>query len=182
MLHIKSLKKEGIMNNDNNYKYTYADFRMRYQITIEDIKHIKNRQWTVTYYLLLLFAAIIGFYKTVNDPNSVAIAFLWIQRAVLSLIAIAVAVLGHKFFLSNFQETLVRYRSNLVNHIIPELSPEFIKVNEELMIKRYCGREDWRDEYINQSKRDRFTLIFSLMLWIGAAFVIYYVFFIPLVN
>ena len=43
---------------------------MRWQITIDDIRYIKNRQWTVTYYLLLLFAAIIGFYEVITPEKA----------------------------------------------------------------------------------------------------------------
>lgn len=41
----------------------HSDFLNRYSILIDDIKYLKSRQWTITYYLLLLYAAIIGFYK-----------------------------------------------------------------------------------------------------------------------
>jgi len=44
----------------------FADFNMEYQAVSEGIERTRNKQWAVTYYLLLLLAAIIGFSSPIN--------------------------------------------------------------------------------------------------------------------
>ena len=58
------------MENQENSS-AIEDFRMKYKILIDDIKYIKSRQWTVTYYLLLLYAAVIGFSKYLNSVDCI---------------------------------------------------------------------------------------------------------------
>lgn len=150
---------------------TVADFRMRYQITINDIKYIKTRQWAVTYYLLLLYAAIIGFSEIIKPDQGILPCW---QRVVLYLTIVGIAVFGI-FLLNNFEKTLARYRKGLIDGIVPNLSEDF-KDREEEALKRRFG-DKWRDKYIDEH-RDfwQFTFYLILMLVIGACFIFYYFF------
>jgi hypothetical protein len=148
-----------------------ADFRMRYQVTIDDIKYIKTRQWAVTYYLLLLYAAVIGFYKIMKPDHGIIPCW---QKVVLYLTIVGIAVFGI-FFLNKLEKTLARYRKRLIDDIVPNLSEDFRACEEEALRKRFG--DNWRDKYTSQY-RDffQFTLYLILMLLIGACFIFYYFF------
>ena len=112
---------------EDNQQEVYQDFRIRYQILINDIKYIKSRQWAVTYYLLLIFFAIIGFYEALGIENmnvSEPIIFL-LLKLVLSLIAAAVPIVG-LYFLKEFNRALARYREELADGVLENLTPAFV--------------------------------------------------------
>jgi hypothetical protein len=113
------------MGEEQRNKEAPQDFRMRYRVIIDDIKYIKSRQWAVTYYLLLLFAAIISFHHLVNP------VYPW-QEKILTFIAILVAALG-TFYLMEFQYRLSLYRERLVDIVINNnLSDDFILYEKNL--------------------------------------------------
>ena len=160
-----------IMIENKDYKEDIKrDFRMRWQITIDDIRYIKNRQWTVTYYLLLLFAAIIGFYEVIIPRD--AILPCW-QRVVLFLVAIYIAGIG-TYFLREFQKTAARYRKRLVKELTPSLSLEFQKSEEKASQERYG--EGWEEKYTSEKKDRKFTIIFCSLLYLSLLFLFYYLF------
>jgi len=156
-----------------NKKYeedTKKDFRMRWQITIDDIRYIKNRQWTITYYLLLLFAAIIGFYEVITPKE--AILPCW-QRVVLFLVALYIAGIG-TYFLREFQITAARYRKRLVRELTPSLSLKFQESEEKALQDKYGER--WEEKYTSEKKDRKFTIIFSSLLYLSVIFIYYYLF------
>ena len=137
------------------------DFRMRYQIAIDDIKYLKNRQWAVTYYLLLIYAAIISLYHLADRPDCP-----WLEKG-LALIAVLVAALG-TYFLVDFQSRISTYRKHR-KFIIEKkkLSNDFISFEENEIGDL--------DEYISWWRNfPTFTLSFMIMLWLGAFFVLWY--------
>lgn len=149
------------------------DFRMRYQVIIDDIKYIKSRQWAVTYYLLLLFAAIIGFYKIIS-PEQVILS-CWL-RCILFMVAVGVAVFGI-LFLNGLEKTLARYRERLIDDILPNLSDRFQQSEIKAHKRRFNNNEKWKERYTKKC-RDFwiFTFYLDLMLVLGVFFIFYYFF------
>jgi len=178
------------MDSNNYGQSTLADFRMLYQVTIDDIRYIKGRQWVVTYYLLLLFAAIIGFSETIGLDQ--IDNWRW-EKLVLSGISVGIAILGI-CFLIGYQKTLAGYRRRLVDNITPNLSGDFQKSLIESFKGRYkkadriwckkdnitwCKRYDkiWCKKYTSFWKEFfSFTIYLILMLLFGAFFICWYLF------
>jgi len=161
---------------DQRNKEFSQDFRMRYQVIIDDIKYIKNRQWAVTYYLLLLFVAIIGFYKIIN-PEQVILPWL---RCTLFMIAVGVAVFGI-LFLNGLEKTLARYRKRLIDDILPNLSDRFQESEIKAHKRRFNNNEKWKEKYTKKGRDFRiFTLYLDLMLILGGIFIFYYFFIVPI--
>ena len=148
------------MEDEQRNKETPQDFRMRYQVAIDDIKYIKTRQWSVTYYLLLLYAALIGFYRldNSNGADSACVA------RVLAFMAVSVALLG-TYYLLDFQWNLSKYRK-VIRYIIEtkKLSDGFSAHENE---------KDW-DEHTSLLKDPVFPISFLAILWLGATVVLYY--------
>ena len=65
-------------------------FQFFYQRLVGDIENTKRRQWLVPYYILLLFAAIIGFVSLSNLPNGA----ICVTKIPLSVLAIIIAIAG----------------------------------------------------------------------------------------
>ena len=141
---------------DQRNKEFPQDFRMRFQVILDDIKYIKSRQWSVTYYLLLLFAAIIGFSSLLNHGC--------LERSTLLTIAILVALLG-TFYQVDFQTRLFNYRKRLIDKVLPNLSDKFQKTEKEPPRYTSWFRDFWA-----------FTFPFILMIWFGAFFVFWHLF------
>ena len=68
----------------------HSEFLNRYSILIDDIKYLKSRQWTITYYLLLLYAAIIGFCKLMGFDDGTGYG---IEKSVLIILTFLIAAL-----------------------------------------------------------------------------------------
>jgi len=149
------------MDNKNNT--TLEDFRMRYSILIDDIKYMKSRQWTVTYYLLVLYGAIVGFYKLMGFDQGKDFC---VQKNVLIIMTLLVAVLG-TIYQCDFQSRVTRYRK-LLYGVIDHLSEEFRKFEQSALKERFKNAEGyiswWNGFWL-------FTFPFILMLWIGAGLV-----------
>jgi hypothetical protein len=129
------------------------DFRMRYQAFIDDIKDIKTRQWTVTYYLLLLFAAVITFWRSLESLYKCS-------QLKESLVGISVGVLLiGVFFLHNFHITLQGYRKRLIGEIIFKMSRSF----QELELRKKPSLRAY-DGFLKDLE---FTLIFVAILCLG---------------
>jgi hypothetical protein len=75
-----------------------------YKILVEDIRYAKNQQWRLTYYIVLLLAALIGLSELFKRN--------WILQTILIIAAILLAIFGTRF-LCKFQKDLTRYRSNI---------------------------------------------------------------------
>jgi hypothetical protein len=142
------------------------DFRMRYQSTLADIDSIKGRQWAATYYILLLFGAIIGFCSALGGQKShtyVLQAFPWMRWSLL-FISIAIGVAG-TFILIEFYERLKEYRErlwNCVDHLSDELR-DFDRMGQKPPSQRKDVK--W------------YTGFFISMLWAGVVFVSFFLFF-----
>jgi hypothetical protein len=128
------------------------DFRRRYELYIDDIKYIKTRQWTVTYYILSLIAALIALYGFLKRSNH---DLLTDWTIILSFLAIAVAFIG-TYFHKGFQEDLRNYRVKLYESIF-HLSESF---------QAYEIRKPTK--YLSITKDLEFTVIFVALLWFGA--------------
>jgi len=87
-----------------------AELRMLYQITIDDIKYAKRLQWTTTYYILLTFAAIIGFYFWIKPLNS---DLGWDQKIWLLLPALGINILA-VYHLMDTQKCQAIYRMRII--------------------------------------------------------------------
>lgn len=144
------------------------DFRMRYPVLIDDIKYIKSRQWVVTYYLLLLYGGIAGFYKLMEFDIGKNPC---VQKNVLVIITLLVATLG-TYYQYDFQDRIVQYRKHLYD-LLNNFSEEFRQSENKLIEKRFANIEGyiswWNGFWL-------FTFPFILMLWIGALFVCWYFF------
>ena len=67
-----------------------------YQLIAEDSRFLKRQQWVVTYYILILYAAVVGFASVLGFFDQTATQYLTdIQLRVLSLfLAVAVTCAG----------------------------------------------------------------------------------------
>ncbi len=154
------------MNNDS----VSEDFRMRIPVLIDDIKYIKTRQWTVTYYLLLLYGAIIGFYKLILSSG---VEISCIQKSILMLITLSIGGIG-TIYQVKFHSRLIKYR-RLLDKILDEnyLSQKYIDFEKEALGERKRNEKDeiaWINDFW------LYTLPFIIMLLIGVAFVSWYIF------
>jgi hypothetical protein len=82
------------------------ELRMLYQITVSDLSYFKTQQWNVTYYALLIQAALVGFAKVLSPPLTLLDRSL---LAVLSLLAAAAAL----FVLNKLQRSITVRQSRL---------------------------------------------------------------------
>lgn len=85
-----------------------ADLRLLYQVTIEDIRYAKDRQWKIIYYSLLTFAAIIGFYIVAEDGFFSG----WCPKLVLVVLVLFVSLLA-VHHLTDSQKCLCEYRMRI---------------------------------------------------------------------
>jgi len=120
-----------------------ADLRMLYQTSVDDIKYAKSRQWATTYYVLLTFAAIIGFYTLIKPECAHA---CWIQYLTYSLLvllpAFAINVLG-MYHVMDTQKYLCLYRMRLtaISEAFEKIAKSVfdIRFEEEREQKHYYG-------------------------------------------
>jgi len=73
------------------------------------MKYLKDRQWTITYYLLLLYAAIIGFFKLMDLDEAIDFCG-W--KTLLTVLILLIAVLG-TVYQFKFQSKITDYRKLL---------------------------------------------------------------------
>lgn len=127
------------MPNDEDLVREGEDLRMLYQISIDDIKVAKGRQWATIYYTLLTFGAIIGFYAL---TKGFFIYACWPQRLCLLVPAYLVNLLG-MFHLVDTQKCLCEYRMRLraikEGFTIKAKKVLDITVNGEKEEKKYYG-------------------------------------------
>jgi hypothetical protein len=155
------------MNNDDNT--ASEDFRMRFPVLIDDIKYIKTRQWTVTYYLLLLYGAIISFYVLL-DSGSSKISNL--QKSFLIIIALLIGVFGIIYQLK-FHSRLIEYRRLLDKMLDGNyFSKEYIDF-EKYALKKRKRKNNGEISWINDFWL--YTFPFILMLLTGIVFVFWFI-------
>lgn len=57
------------MSDQRNAQKETEELRLLYSISIEDIRYARNHQRDITYYCLLIYVAIIGFYKLIQQES-----------------------------------------------------------------------------------------------------------------
>ncbi len=93
-----------MMEESNNKTIELSDWIAYYKILVEDIQYAKNQQWRLTYYIVLLLAAIIGLSELFKTKS--------ILQIILLIAAVLLGILG-TYFLNKFQKDLTRYRENI---------------------------------------------------------------------
>ncbi len=83
-----------------------SDWLAYYQILIEDVRYVKNQQWRLCYYTLLLLVAVIGLWGALGQMPKV--------RVILFTTSVILAIVG-TYFLLKFQKDLRRYRQTIGN-------------------------------------------------------------------
>jgi len=96
-------KKESIIEGKSE-SVNLSEWLTYYRILVDDIRFAKQQQWRLTYYTLLLLAAIIAISRHLEPELSATI--------VLFIIALALATAG-TYYLERFQKDLIRYRSDV---------------------------------------------------------------------
>lgn len=83
-------------------------FQFFYQRLVGDIENTKRRQWLVPYYILLLFAAIIGFVTLGKLPKEA----ICLMKVPLSVLALIIAIVGI-WHIIDTHLTQVKYRRQI---------------------------------------------------------------------
>jgi len=152
----------------------HAEFLKRYSILIDDIKYLKSRQWTITYYLLLLYAAIIGFYKLMGFDKPMGFdkgSDVCFEKTILSILILMIATFG-TIYQWLFQSRISRYRT-LLKATFPHLSDSFRKFEIDALKERF-GNENGYTSWWNGFWL--FTFPFIMIFWISAGLIIWYFF------
>jgi len=109
------------MNEEEQARNSGEDFRLWYRIRMDDIRFAEGRQLTVTYYVLLLMAAIAGAYMLVDSTTgSITLLEIW----ALMILAFLLSGIG-SLLLIDLQKNLKKYRISTRDDILPHLSPGF---------------------------------------------------------
>jgi hypothetical protein len=140
---------------DSVIDMTHEDFRKRYELYLDSIEHIKSRQWTVTYYLLVLIAAFLMLYGFVGDLSHFSES-LGMWRVGLCILTIVVAFTG-TWFHKEFQTSLQTYRINVYEAVF-HLSKSF----QAFEIRNPM-------EYLSIQKDLSYATFSVVLLWVGAA-------------
>lgn len=106
--------------------YSSEDLRMRFETLIEDIKYTKDRQWTITYYLLLLYSGLIALGRIDNICYGIEIF--------LGLLGLSILVFGIRY-LNDLIVSIQRYRKYLWEDILPKLTIKDTEVKP--LIKKF---------------------------------------------
>jgi hypothetical protein len=129
--------------------------RLHYQNQLDALENTKRRQWSVPYYILLLFAAIIGFCKLINIPVSSA----WFPgRELLIILSWGISILGIYHVIDN-HGTQARYRGK-----IKQIGKKYVSafIHDTSIRKKWCYFEYffW------------FTVPFIILITVGFVFVV----------
>jgi hypothetical protein len=112
---------------NGNSERREQELRMLYPVTIEDIRHLKRQQWSITYYGLLLDGAIVGFYKLLSTSLTVTCkekAFLLVAAFVVFLICVGYLI-EHQYRLTVYRKRLKEIRDTFT-----EKTKEILPVSE----------------------------------------------------
>ena len=85
--------------------------RLIYRSQIDLIEAVKRRQWTAINYILLIFAAIIGFVKVLNNPCTNQYTFI---AYFLLLVSWGISIVGI-YHLIDMHIALTKYRKKVFN-------------------------------------------------------------------
>lgn len=110
------------MNGDEGrFENSRQDFRMAYGTLLDDIRFFKLQQWRVTAFVLLLLAALGGFFRLVDlGQGTVTLLEIW----ALIILAILLSGVGC-LLLFDLQKKTRDRRTVLYEWIVPALSREF---------------------------------------------------------
>jgi len=130
------------------------DFRMRFQTLIEDIKYTKDRQWTITYYILLLYSGLIALGLTEMICSG--------QEIVLVVFGAFILFFGWKY-LNSLIKSIQEYREYLFKAISPELSinkPEIntLKLRYDSKLKDERNKRKLREDPFNEEDENKFVI------------------------
>ena len=104
------MPEEKGSGSEENPQIAAAEVRLMYQDRLDNIRDQKSRQWSVTYYILLLYGALIAVLRIVQDGGAVPI-FVPVIATVLAVLIALVSIL----FLIRTQNALTGYRKRLVD-------------------------------------------------------------------
>jgi hypothetical protein len=149
----------------------FEDFRMLYQMLINDIENTKRRQWAVTYYLLLLLGAIIGFSGLIDIEKGWSCSW---EKCLLILISTAISVFG-TCYLNYLTGTLIRYRKR-ANETLSYLSEDFRNFEKKWLRIRYKSEDRAKKDTSWGSVFLEFSAYLVIMLWIVWFFVFWFLF------
>jgi hypothetical protein len=115
--------------NEKEKDKTQEELLMLFPVVIDDIKTLKRQQWTITYYGLLLLAAIIGFYGLLRSPYNHASC---LEKGLLLAAAIVVFVVCTGYLIEH-QYRLTQYRKRLekIRNEFTERTKEIVDVRED---------------------------------------------------
>jgi hypothetical protein len=131
------------------------DFRMRFQTLMEDIKYTKGRQWTITYYLLLLYSGLIaldhGFEKICCGQELYLVAFGGF-----------ILFFGWQY-LDGLIKSITEYREYLFIDILPKLAinePEIntLKLRYKTKLTKERDKRKRRKESFNEDDERQFVI------------------------
>jgi membrane protein YdbS with pleckstrin-like domain len=132
-----------------------AEFRLLYQVTTDDIKHVRRQQWATTCYALLLIAGILGFHDLLFHPSP-------IERIISVLLAFVVAIAG-TLYLITLQKTLSTYRSKLMT-----ITDHFSEVSREALLETQSHYSRFQYHFYTM------VLPFILVMFLAASFVAWF--------
>lgn len=140
------------MENDKEIVYTTM---------IDDIRHAKNQQWLITYYVLLLMSGIVGFHNFLASRCcNISPDFIFICKS-----AVVVIPIFANWFILQYQAKIIRYRY-FKNISLSEEQKKILEIKWD---------ESWtcwfKDLYVNN-----FCLIFISIFFIINFFVSVYLF------
>jgi hypothetical protein len=142
-----------------------ADFRMRFETLIEDIRYTKEREWTITNYLLLLYSGLIAL--GLNIPcKSYGLEIL------LGAFGLFTLIFGFKY-LNELSESIKVYRTYLYKDILPKLTINEIErrtvINRSKDKKKTIVQDD--EKVIEDHKKGKDSKTRYLKIMIVSAFV-----------
>jgi hypothetical protein len=92
---------EGFGLNKYKYQKEEAEIRTLLSIVVDDIKYAKNKQWSLTYYVLLTYAALIGFCNLLGH-------YSYCENLLIKLIIIFAAALVGLYGIYHLLDTHMR--------------------------------------------------------------------------
>jgi hypothetical protein len=150
------------------------DFRMRFKSLMEDIKYTKDRQWTITYYLLLLYSGLIALgFKIPCSYHRL--------RIFLGLLGLCIFIFGFWYLFDLFKAIKV-YRTYLFDDVLPKLTINEIE-RKTIIARSKCKNEKAIEDHKNGKDSIKWMVCFILILLF--AFVLQLLFlkdFIPIIR
>ncbi len=145
------------MSEKGNSDAEAAECRLLFQITAEDIRYIRRKQWAITCYALLLIGAIVGFHDVLFHPTP-------FEKFILVAIAFVIAIAG-TLYLITLQKTLSKCQDKLTT-----ISNRFSEFFRQGLLDPPSDHSSFRYYFLT------LILPFILVIFIGAIFVAWIVY------